>query len=278
MVLESLLSVEKIRERKIYPFLLGILYSSVSIFVAMWLFPDNFIVFATALTSLLFLPLISRLLEIEKNIETRREKFGLKDFFKEHGDIFKIYLCMFLGIILSFSIFSVITPDAILNHLFENQAVLVSSLRPDPAALEFGDFFMIIGNNMKVLIVCYLASYFFGTGAIFIISWNASVWGTVFGSIIRNSAFSTAQNPLLFSVLLGIIILPYLIIEASAYFLAGISGGIVSRATMSESIHSRKFETIVKKSLIILWISLFLIFISALVESQLAPAMSGILL
>jgi len=261
MVLENLVSIERIRKRLVLPFLLGILYASLSLFAAIFLFPDDIILFATALTSLLFLPTINRLLEIEKNIELKRNNFELRSFFKDHKDIFKIYLCIFLGIIITFVIFSFLSPVEIFPS----------------GPLMFSDFFTIIGNNIKVLIVAYLASYFFGTGAIFIIAWNASIWGAVFGSFLRSAAFTSAHNPVLFFIILGISVLPYLIIEASAYFLAGISGGIVSRATISENIYSKNFEIIIKKSLFILWLSLSLVFVGAIIESQLAPLVFGLL-
>jgi len=52
-----------------------------------------------------------------------------------------------------------------------------------------------LANNLKVLVVCLIASLVYGAGAIFIITWNASVWGVVFALIAKNSALAAGQNP-----------------------------------------------------------------------------------
>ncbi len=273
MVLESIFPLERIMKNKFFAFFIGIFYSVICIIVAFYLFRSNFIIFAVSLTSLLLLPLVNKLLKIQKDMEIRNEHFSIKEFFSGHSDFFQIYLSIFMGIILSFSIMILITPDIIFSHLFENQAEFALSLYTDSGKLQFGDFFMIAGNNVKVVLVCYLAAFFFGTGAVFVITWNASVWGTIFGAIAKNAAVQKLQSPFLYSLLLGIVVMPYLIIEASAYLIAGISGGIVSKAAIDGDIHSKKFENVIKKSLIMLWLSLSLIVVGALVESQLAPHM-----
>jgi len=226
-------------------------------------------IFSIAFNSLLFLPLINNLLEREKDLEARRERLRMRSLLKDHAGILQIYLYIFLGVSITFCVLTIITPSIVINHLFENQAALTLGLYTDPSSLNFGNFYEIMGNNIKVVIVCYLAAFFFGAGAILVISWNASVWGTIFGTIIKNSAAS--YDPGVYLLVLTMAVAPYLLIEASAYFLAGISGGVVSKAAGSENVRSKRFEAIIKKSLLVLWLSLFLVIIGAALESYVAP-------
>lgn len=263
-------SLESIKERKAYPFLMAICYSFLSIAAATFIFPENAIIFAIAFTSLLLLPTTARLLKMEKDIESRSEKLAPADFLKEHKDILQMYLLIFLGIVAAFLIFSIMTSRPSMSQMLQNQEDFVFSLYMSPKYLDFGDFFMIFGNNLKVIMVCYLAALFFGTGMIFIVTWNASIWGTIFGTIISNAA-SLGSNPLLFTLFLSIAILPHLIIEASAYYVSGISGGIIWKAAESDGLRSRKFQIISKKSIMMFWMAMLLVAIGALLESQLAP-------
>jgi len=268
-------SLESIKERKAYAFLLAMFYSFVSIAAASFVFPENAIIFSIAFTSLLLLPITAKLLEKEKDIESRSEKFAPADFLKEHKDVLQIYLLMFLGIVAAFFIFSIVTSKPVMSQMLQNQEDFVFSLYVSPKYLDFSDFFLIFGNNLKVIIVCYLVALFFGTGMIFIVTWNASIWGTIFGTIINNAA-SSGLNPLLFTLFLSMAILPHLIIEASAYYVSGISGGIISKAAETDGLRSRRFQIISKKSIMMFWGAMFLVAIGALVESQLAPWLVGV--
>ena len=276
MVLETIFIPITVEKDKKYSFFLGAIYAFIALIAAYVLFPENFIIVAVAFTSLLLLPLINRLLEIQKNIEAKSDKFEPKIFIKNHKDVFLVYISIFFGIFVAFILFSLLTPLPVLNVLFENQEIILNSIYRNN--IQFADFAFIFSNNIKVLIVAYLAAYFFGTGAAFIISWNASVWGTIFGGIANNAVIIANQNPILYFFAMCIVFLPHLFFEASSYTMAGISGGIVSRAVGKERITSRRFERVIKKSLILLWISIILIFVAAVIESTLAPLTAEVLL
>jgi len=71
-------------------------------------------------------------------------------------------------------------------------------------------------------------SFFFGTGALFILSWNASVIGVFVSNLAKEFSakysYSLAQGHL--DALLSIAV--HGIPEIGAYFIAGIAGGILS--------------------------------------------------
>ena len=44
---------------------------------------------------------------------------------------------------------------------------------------------MIFLNNIRVLFLCIIFAFIYGAGAIFILTWNASIVGVAIGNLIR---------------------------------------------------------------------------------------------
>ena len=141
---------------------------------------------------------------------------------------------------------------------FENQLQLI---KPGPAGRFTGDRLLasIVANNMRIMIICTVLSLFYGTGAIFILNYNASIAGVMYGSILR-SAFWGAE-PLYYNLPAY---LPHTLLEISAYLLAAISGGILSKASAGEQEGSVRLWLRDGVNLFIL--SCALIFIAGIVE------------
>ena len=112
------------------------------------------------------------------------------------------------------------------------------------------------------------ASFIYGSGSIFIIIWNASVWGVVFGTIARNAATHAAYSPFGYLLLSIIAVTPHLATEASAYILAAISGGIVSKAVIMEKLFSERFMKIIKDAFVIFIVASALLLVAAYIESN----------
>ena len=58
---------------------------------------------------------------------------------------------------------------------------------------SFGLFKKIFFNNLKVLFFCLSFAFLYGAGAIFILTWNASVIATAMGGLIKNELAQTAS-------------------------------------------------------------------------------------
>ena len=117
----------------------------------------------------------------------------------------------------------------------------------------------IINNNLRVMIFSFVLSFLLGTGAIFILSWNASILAVYFAGFLRGGQFET-----FYQQTLGII--PHAPIEILAYFLAGIAGGILSVGVIREKINSKEFMLVLRDSLILLMISVFAVLLGGVVE------------
>ncbi|MEM4710985.1 MAG: stage II sporulation protein M, partial [Candidatus Woesearchaeota archaeon] len=134
-------------------------------------------------------------------------------------------------------------------------------------------------NNIKVLLFCILFSFLYGAGAIFILLWNASVIGAAIGMFIRNSLseiFLITGNLTIadyFSVV-SIGLTKYIIHgfpEILAYFVGALAGGIISIAVINHDFSTRKFEHILVDAADLLMLSIFLIFLAALLEVYVTP-------
>jgi uncharacterized membrane protein SpoIIM required for sporulation len=140
-------------------------------------------------------------------------------------------------------------------------------------------FFKILSNNIKVLIFCILFSFLYGVGAVFILTWNASVIGVAIGMFIRTeiTKLATSFN---FSVaaqyfgILSVGLFKYAIHgipEILSYLVAALAGGIISVAVIRHDFGSEKYEKIVLDTSILLLISLFLVVFAAFLEVYVTP-------
>ena len=117
-------------------------------------------------------------------------------------------------------------------------------------------FDLIFSNNSSLMLLAVLLSFLFGAGALFLISWNASILGTLVGQNIL------ARNHLAF---LGL--MPHGIPEFAGFFMGAISGGMISVALSQKQYCPKEFEIIAKDSFIMLLLALFSLFVGAAVES-----------
>ncbi|MBN1175035.1 stage II sporulation protein M [Candidatus Woesearchaeota archaeon] len=140
-------------------------------------------------------------------------------------------------------------------------------------------FSTIFFNNVKVLIFCVLFSFIYGAGAIFILTWNASVIGVAMGNYIRSGLSSVAHlvgmdkaseyfGTITFGIFRYVI---HGIPEILAYFVAALAGGIISVAVIKHDFEGRKFEHIVLDAADLLLLSLALIFVAAILEVWITP-------
>jgi len=258
MVFEQLFSV-KWMERKEHAFVMGLLYTLVSIGTAWLIFPASVGIVSIAFTSILIIPSLNVLLKLEENVEVREKKLSVTLLFKDHKDIFKVYMWLFLGIFCGYFLFSLILPTQLVESLFGTQLKATGAVG---FAFNTTGLMSMLSNNFLILLVCMLLSLAYGAGAIFFLSWNASVWAVFFAYAFRGTTD--------ISVLAFILpVLPHMITEALAYISASIAGGVMSKAAIREKFMSKKFMHIATDALIMLGIGALLVLIAGIIENAL---------
>ncbi len=251
MVLEHLFPEDWLEKKWFYAFILGVVYSVFGIIFAKILFPGDPALVSVAFISLLMLPELYKLFSIEERVEDREQRFTFGKLIRDNRGFVKTYLFLFLGILLVYSTATIFLPSFEANTLFREQLEMrdvggdaIASGMATGIAFDTGLFWAIFKNNLIVLMFCFLISFLTGDGAIFLVTWNASVWGTVFGITAKNAAIFTGANPLVYFGIIMLIVLPHVILESSSYFIAAISGGVISKDVLLERVDSVRFKRV----------------------------------
>jgi len=260
VVLERLLSGKRNRKQPMLIFFLSILISIISLFISYTVFKENTGLFTVVIISLIMVPFMNTMMRYE---EAETEESGRNEgFFKRHGDIILAYTALFLGMIFAMSIVFVILPDGVVEKVFDQQVAEVKLIQ---GKFTFGSQFLdILANNFSVLMLAFLFSFLLGTGAVLIISWNASVLSAAIG-LIAKSLGGISGIPV--AVLTFI---PHGSFEILAYFIGSIAGGLVSVAVMRKK--SNNFWYIVKDSFALMIIAFVCLLIGGVIETFLIMA------
>ena len=264
MVLERLISSKDAIKQPTWMFVIGGIVSVISLFVAYFVFQTSIGIFTSLLVTVTLTPLVLNLLRYDEEKEEQEKDLDKMNFIQRilfHKEILIAYTAFFAGMILVFSIIYLLLPEATSQKIFADQINEINTIR---GKFLFTDtLFNIIKNNISVLILSFLFSFVFGAGAIFILSWNASVLSTAIGMIAKPY---------------GVVGLPigigtYAIhgsLEILAYFIAAIAGGLVSAAIMRRQ--NGKFWIVLKDSLQLIAISAVILVIAGLIETLLYTA------
>lgn len=297
MVLESLINPKK-AEHKPYKMLpIGIIYASVAIFLSLWVFKDQASLVMVFITVICCTPLIYMAIKREERKDTKLLKE--RTLLKEHSKVLTSFTFLFFGFIIAFSIWYVVLPQASVTSLFSTQTATINSINSN---VIFGDavktfavpsaqtittsfsssnlFTQILSNNIKVMLFCIFFSFFFGAGAIFILTWNASVISTAIGAFIRNNLSNYASTTGLTKAaayfhIASLGLLKYSIHgipEILAYFVGGLAGGIISVAVIRHDFDTKIFKHILNDFAYLFALAIILVVVAAFLEVYVTPA------
>jgi uncharacterized membrane protein SpoIIM required for sporulation len=286
MVLESLVTPFKAEQRPGRLFFLGVLFGTAGIFLSLWVFKSQATMIMVFFTAMAALPLIYNtiIMEEEKDLEGMEEKWLLK----EHSKALKVFMYIFLGATVAYASWYVMLSSDVVNTLFQAQTSTINAINSRVTGhLSFnaniGFFSKIFLNNVKVLIFCILFSFIYGSGAIFILMWNASVIGTAIGNFMRSEISGMAyligfDKIAHYFQIISLGLLRYTlhgVPEILAYFIGALAGGIIGIAVIRHDFGTSKFEHILLDSADLLLLSLGVLFIAALLEVFVTPAIFG---
>jgi len=271
MVLEHIFPEDWLERKGRYAFILGIIYSIIGIIVASILFPGDPALVGVAITALLMLPELNKIFDIEERQESMEQKVTLGELWKDDLSTVKIYLFLFLGILLVYAMGTMILPQMQANSLFREQLEIRFGQGFSGSAtggIFSSDLFWdLLSNNFLVLVACFILALLTGDGAIFLITWNASVWGTIFGLTAKNAALFSGQHYLYFFGLIMLIVFPHMVIEALSYLLAAISGSMISKDVVLENFASERFFEVFGFNFYLFIFALIFVVAGALIET-----------
>ncbi|MBI5331955.1 MAG: stage II sporulation protein M [Candidatus Aenigmarchaeota archaeon] len=275
MVLEAILNPKSAENKPWTVLVLSMLLTALAIFLANIIFPSQASILSISFIAMFFIPFFQRLFrfEEEKDEIIARKHMKHESIFKRHQKAICVYSMFFIGIIIVYTLVFTFVPS--LGNVFSLQADWfkgnavdsVSGNAVSPTAL-FSKYFF---NNTQVMLIFFILSVIFGAGAVFILSWNASViavyMGMVVNKFVPTLGHSTAY---IYGMTVGISsIILHAIPEISGYFFAGIGGGILSIALLREKFMSKEFKEAGKDVLVWIVLAEFLIIIGAAIEAGL---------
>jgi uncharacterized membrane protein SpoIIM required for sporulation len=268
MVLEQIYSVDFLKENPKYAFLLGLAYTVFGALFALMLFGEDPALVIVGVVSMLLMP---SLYQISSYYESRAREHavGVWNVVVNNKQFIKVYLYMFFGSFVVFALFSLILPSLATNHLFKQQV----SVMAGGATAAGGGYFSLalfkdlFTHNMFVMTICFLLSLIAGNGAIFMIIWNASVWGTVFGVLGKTTATYLQVNPGIIFVLIMLSVFPHVLLEMSSYIIAVVAGTMISDAMAKEQILSKAFGRVLASNLLLLLCAIGVLAIGMIVET-----------
>ncbi len=217
-------------------------------------------------------PLMVQVIHIEEREDTKpwfsKSEIGL---LMRHGDMFAVYTFYFIGIIIVTSLFFTIFPANVMGQVFANQVKelgAINSLRMTGHIASACGFMCLVENNLGVLGLVMLFSFMFGAGAVYIITWNASIVGVLIGTIARQQAAMGSSLAMSYLIALPyslVSIFPHGVFEIGGYFLGGLTSGMLGAAMLRSDY---KNKTVMKDLTIITLLSVIFVIIGAAIESS----------
>lgn len=268
MVLETI-KIRWIENRPYIAFIFGFVYTFIGYYVALIFFRNYVSIAMLFLSTLLVVPSLVKLLEIE---ERRESLYGLRNFFIEHRDVIEAYLFLFIGVFAGYILLgSLLRGDSYLsvfdaqrNFLMNQEGLsrdLLGNFMNAPFQPSMSEVLGLVTNNLLVSIILFVLSFLYGAGAIFLIIFNASIFASFVTFVID---YFTDKLSAAFAII-GIFSI-HMIPEAAGFLLAAIAGGVVSKALMREKIGGKGFGNVITDATILLFISCLLIIFAAFLE------------
>ncbi len=273
MVLESLLS-ERLAERSLASdFFVGAALATAAIFTSYFLFPNFASILSVILISIGIVPLMIKAFGREEHLDEL-------DAIKQHGWRFamhrgpmKFFITFFVAIAIVVGAWQLLLPKEISSLVFMQQHVELEAITSSHFSLieklhNSGDvlsrekmLWVIVFNNLKIMLSTFALSLLFGGGAAFILSWNSVVLGVLLGRLIQQQGLASMA------------IFVYAIPEFFIYYIMGIAGGVLSVGVIKYVIDKRNRKAgrkilpfLFRDTLGIFAISLVVLFAAAFVE------------
>ena len=284
MVIESLIRPRNAEQKPWKLLFIGFFYCSIALLLSLWVFERHADLVTVFLTVLAISPLFYFTIRYEEKKDMLMS--GEKTLLREHGKAITFLMFLFIGITLAVTFWYTVLPATYTNSLFGVQQQTISDINSQISAkatgnaiAHFGIMMKILSNNVKVLLFTLIFALVYGIGAIFILTWNASVIGVAMGNFIKAELGSAAQTFGLSSVsaylqAASFSIMRYFthgLLEIAAYFIAGLAGGIISIAIIRGDFHTKQFEKILVDTMDMIVIALAILVFAAFVEVYVTP-------
>lgn len=276
MVLESLINPFVLKKKPWEMFIAGFFYSVIALFLSYIVFKEISGILLVFFIVISTLPLLYTTIKQEEEIDLKYKKEW--NILKEHSHVLFFLIFLFLGITSALVLCYIFLPSPMVETIFSLQGKAIKEVNIHILGniTAFGLFKKILFNNLKVLFFCLAFAFIYGAGAIFILTWNASVIAVAIGGLIKTELASGATAIGLNTIgsYFGIVAFGFIgylthgIFEIMAYFVAGLAGSIISIAVIK---HHLDNDQVIFDATELIVLSLALLVLAAFVEVVVTP-------
>src|SRR3989338_8474183 len=193
MVLQSLFNPFVVKKKPWEMFFAGFIYSLIGLFLSYLVFKESAGLLTVFLIVLATLPLLYTTITNEEELDLKYDQEIV--LLKEHTKVLVFLMFLFFGITVALALAYIVLPSEIVGSVFSVQHEAIGKVNShiQGGAVKLTLFSKIFLNNLKVLFFCIIFSFLYGTGAIFILTWNASVVATAMGNLIKTEIGTLAS-------------------------------------------------------------------------------------
>jgi len=282
MVVESLMFPLKAEKKPWQMFFIGFLYTTIGIFLALWIFRDQASLVMVFMITMASLPIFYNTIKLEESKDMIMDSETA--LIKEHNKAIVFFMYLFIGITIACAVWYLVLPNQTINSLFDKQIGTIQAINNQVSGHVIHNlsiFWKILFNNMKVLAFSILFALIYGAGAIFILAWNATVIGAAIGNFIRSniSSYTSSLGMLEAGNYFHVVSLGLLkysihgIPEIAAYFYGGLAGGILSVALIRKHFKTEKFSKVMVDFSELVLIAIGFLVAGAFLEVYITPAL-----
>ena len=250
MVLEKIVSIEKVESNLLYGIAFGAIIALVGIFIGANIFPSDPSMAALFFIVIGAVPFFRKMLFLE---EAEIERESKAQWIMSYKKIIRVFLAFYIGVALTYFILSLVNVPYIgaPQILFEKQLQVFSGFSGH--FINAQAFNLILFNNLKVVLLTVALSLLYGAGAVLVLTWNASTLGVFFASLGKES----------------LAFVPHATLEFLGFFSAAVAKKILSAAIEKHEYGTPTFTRVIKDVAFLFLLSIVLILAGALIESML---------
>jgi uncharacterized membrane protein SpoIIM required for sporulation len=239
MNLEILLNPSKAERNPGELFFVGAFYSAISMILGLLLFGQQTSTMGIAIAIVGIIPLFYSIVKFESHKDSLTGGNDEKWLLKQHSKAIVALLFVFLGMTTGYLAVFLFFSHATSSMLFDSQLQTLQSLNTYTGAHTSVTHSLgtIILNNLRVLAICIFFSVIFGSGALLVLSWNASVMAVAIGAFIREALLN---NSTLTAVTMGLLRYSvHGIPEVVSYLIGSVAGGITFYAFVNHEFKNK---------------------------------------
>lgn len=284
MALEFIFNAAKISKNPHIIFFETLVLSFMSAMLAIFIFPKEFVsIGILAFITIGMVPVFAKLFSYSSYLYNYSDSF-----FVRHKTLFLQISYFFLGVFVSFIVLFFVLGGVTKEKVFSTQFQEIKGVenvratitgQVSQTSISSNDtfskvFFLVLNNNLGVVLRAAVLSFFYGAGALFLIAWNASILATVIANDIFMNAGLVLSSPLgIFNAIFQSIInfvgyLPHGFPEMLAYFVISFAGAMFARALVKGLFTTEFRWKVLGDILFMLVLSLLLVVVGAIIEAS----------